>query len=121
MKQQGSICHYFTFMWHPDYRHSTGTTWALFALSQDKQVQSKLREELLTVQTDNPTMDELNSLTYLDYVVREVLRVHCPVPSTIRIAMKDDILPLSKPFVDTRGNVHNGIKSASFCRIGIFC
>ncbi|KAG6856730.1 hypothetical protein H0H87_001330 [Tephrocybe sp. NHM501043] len=89
---------------------STATTWALFALSQDLAVQTKLREELLTVETDSPTMDELNALPYLDMVVRETLRVHAPVPSTIREATQDDILPLNQPFTDRKGVVHEGIR-----------
>ncbi|KAF5386913.1 hypothetical protein D9615_002005 [Tricholomella constricta] len=89
---------------------STGTTWALYALTQDKVVQDKLREELLTVDTDNPTMDELNALPYLDMVVRETMRFHAPVPSTIRTAVKDDILPLNNPFTDRKGVVHDTIR-----------
>jgi len=89
---------------------SIGTTWALFALTQDPEVQTKLRNELLSVPTDNPTMDELNALPYLDCVVRETLRIHAPVPSTVRIAMKDDVLPLNTPFTDKKGNVHHGIR-----------
>jgi len=89
---------------------STGMTWALFALSQDKTVQNKLREELLTVDTETPTMDQLNALPYLDMVIRETMRIHAPVPSTIREAMKDDILPLNKPFTDRKGVVHDGIR-----------
>jgi hypothetical protein len=92
------------------YLVSTGTSWALFSLSQYPHIQSKLRSELLTLQTDNPTMDELSSLTYLDYVVREVLRLHAPIPSSMRVAMKDDVLPVSKPFVDKRGVVQDGIR-----------
>ncbi|KAF8061719.1 cytochrome P450 [Lyophyllum atratum] len=89
---------------------STGTTWALFAISQDKEVQNKLRKELLTLDTDTPTMDELNALPYLDKVVRETMRLHAPVQSTIREAVKDDILPLNKPFTDRKGIVHDFIK-----------
>ncbi|KAG6854181.1 hypothetical protein C0991_009833 [Blastosporella zonata] len=89
---------------------STATTWALFALSQDIPVQTKLREELLAVETDRPTMDELNALPYLDMVVRETLRLHAPVPATIRQATQDDILPLNKPFTDRKGVVHEGIR-----------
>jgi cytochrome P450 len=88
---------------------SSATTWALFALTQDMRVQSKLREELLTVDTDNPTMDQLNALPYLDMVVRETLRVHAPVPSTVRVAVQDDILPLSTPVTDRRGRVHDSV------------
>lgn len=89
---------------------STGTTWALFALTQDLRVQAKLRDELLTVDTDNPTMDKLNALPYLDMVVRETLRVHAPVPSTIRVAVKDDMLPLNTPVTDRTGRVHEFIQ-----------
>ncbi|KAF9009541.1 cytochrome P450 [Cyathus striatus] len=89
---------------------SAGTTWALYALTQRPDVQEKLREELLTVSTENPTMDELNALPYLDAVVRETLRVHAPVPSTIRQVVKDDILPLKTPFIDKKGVNHDGIR-----------
>ena len=55
-------------------------------------------------------MDELNALPYLDMVVREALRLHCPVPSTIREAMADDVIPLNKPFVDKNGVTHDSIQ-----------
>ncbi|KAG5639168.1 hypothetical protein H0H81_006072 [Sphagnurus paluster] len=89
---------------------STGTTWALFALTQNTAAQDKLREELLAVDTDTPTMDELNALPYLDMVVREAMRVHAPVPSTTRQATQDDILPFAKPFTDRKGIVHDFIR-----------
>lgn len=81
------------------------------------EVQRKLREELLSVSTDNPTMDELNALPYLDAVVRETLRIHAPVPSTIRVATKDDIMPLSKPFVNKKGVLQDHIRCALFCSL----
>ena len=40
-------------------------------------------------------MEQIKSLKYLDYVVREGLRLYPPIPSTSRVAMKDDIIPLS--------------------------
>ncbi|KAF8894814.1 cytochrome P450 [Infundibulicybe gibba] len=89
---------------------STGTTWALYALTQNIEVQNKLREELFTVSTDNPTMDELNALPYLDAVVRETMRVHAPVPSTIRVAMKDDVVPLNEPFRGHDGILHDEVR-----------
>ena len=85
-------------------------TWALYALSQNKNIQTKLREELSSLSTDNPSMDDLNGLPYLDAVVRETLRVYSPVPSLIREATKDDCIPLSKAFTDTKGVVRNEIR-----------
>lgn len=91
------------------YSNSTATTWALFALTQNLEAQNKLRNELLAVGTDNPTMDELNALPYLDGVVRETLRVHAPVASTVRIAIQDDVLPLGEPIKDKYGRMMDGI------------
>jgi cytochrome P450 len=85
-------------------------TWALYALTQNKDAQTKLREELSNLSTDNPSMDDLNELPYLDYVVRETLRLHPPVPSVQREAMKDDCIPLSKPFTNKKGVVCNEIR-----------
>ncbi|KAF8191593.1 cytochrome P450 [Mycena galopus ATCC 62051] len=89
---------------------SAGTTWALFALTQNLAAQTRLRNELLTIETDNPTMDALNSLSYLDCVVRETLRLHAPVPSTVRVATQDDIVPLSQPLTDIHGTVHESLR-----------
>ncbi|KAJ7700852.1 cytochrome P450 [Mycena rosella] len=89
---------------------SSATTWALFALTQNVAAQTRLREELLKVETENPTMDELNDLPYLDCVVRETLRIHAPVPSTIRICTQDDVVPLATPFTDVNGTVHETLR-----------
>ncbi|KAJ7274023.1 cytochrome P450 [Mycena rebaudengoi] len=88
---------------------STAITWALYALSRNQSAQTKLREELLTVSTDNPTMEELNALPYLENVVRETLRAHTPLVSTRRMAMVDDVLPLSNPYTDAKGVVHDSL------------
>ncbi|KAJ6457098.1 cytochrome P450, partial [Mycena vitilis] len=89
---------------------STATTWALFALTQNTAAQTRLRNELLAVTTDNPTMDELNALPYLDCVVRETLRLHAPVPATVRVATQDDVVPLARPFTAADGTVHESLK-----------
>lgn len=78
-------------------------------MTQNVEAQNKLRNELLDVGTDNPTMDELNSLPYLDAVVRETLRFHAPVASTMRVATQDDILPLGEPIKDKNGRMMDGI------------
>ncbi|KAM5542224.1 hypothetical protein V8D89_004097 [Ganoderma adspersum] len=84
---------------------STSTTWCLYALCKHPKMQQKLREELLAVPTDTPTMEELNALPYLDLIVRETLRLHAPVTITSRMAMEDDILPLATPVTDKHGKV----------------
>jgi len=89
---------------------SVTLTWALYSLTQNKHIQTKLRQELSQISTDNPTMDDLNGLPYLDAVVRETLRLYSPAFNIIRVATKDDCIPLSKPFTDRKGIVHNEIR-----------
>lgn len=73
---------------------STAITWTLFGLSVNLQAQRKLREELLTLNTDSPTMDDFKTLKYLDMVVREALRLWSPISSSKRVAVKDVLIPL---------------------------
>ncbi|KAF7305327.1 hypothetical protein HMN09_00784500 [Mycena chlorophos] len=87
---------------------STATAWAMHALSLHPSVQQTLREELLSLGTDNPTMDELNALPYLEKVVREVMRRHSPVVWIQRTAFANDVLPLSKPIVGRDGKEYYG-------------
>lgn len=69
---------------------SAGTTWALHALSLHESVQSRLRKELLDAGIgpgmEAPTFDVIESLHYLNNVVKEVLRFYPPVPMTRREA-----------------------------------
>ncbi|KAF8452196.1 cytochrome P450 [Boletus edulis BED1] len=88
---------------------SSAVTWALYAMTQAPEVQTKLRDELLSAETDAPSMDELMALPYLDAVLRETLRVHPPVPNTSRLAMKDEVLPVEKPYTDRFGVVRDTI------------
>ncbi|KAI0701865.1 cytochrome P450 [Cytidiella melzeri] len=89
---------------------STATTWALFSLTQNPDVQRKLRDELLAVPTQNPTMEQLQALPYLDMVVKEVLRHHSPVPTSFRVATKDDVIPCSAPYTDRVGKQRDYIR-----------
>ena len=86
--------------------------WVFYALSQNKEVQTKLRQEVSDVPTENPTMDDLNELPYLDAVVRETLRRYPPLSVVARAADKDDFIALSKPFTDRKGNIQHGIRFA---------
>ncbi|KAJ7088821.1 cytochrome P450 [Mycena belliarum] len=98
---------------------STALTWALFALTQNLKAQTRLREQLLSVDTETPTLEELNSLPYLECVVRETLRLYAPVPSTERVALVDDIIPLAQPHTDMHGKIHDTIRIAKNTVISI--
>ncbi|KAJ7624535.1 cytochrome P450 [Roridomyces roridus] len=100
---------------------STATAWALYALARAPDVQDKLRNELSAMGTDNPSLDALNSLPYLEKFVREVMRVHAPVAFTSRMVMQDDVIPLGRPYTDTRGVSHSSIpvRKGLFIRIPV--
>lgn len=97
---------------------SNVTAWALYSLSIEHHVQTRLREECLSIPTDYPTMDDLNDLPYLDSVVRETLRLHPPLNSTMREATKEDIIPLSKPYMDVHGRLHDYVQCVKMCTRG---
>lgn len=79
-------------------------TWAIFGLCEHPEFQTRLREEISPF-TGMPSYDELNSLPFLDAVVRETLRMYPPFPAVVRVASKDTVLPLSSeaPITDAKG------------------
>ncbi|KAI0353766.1 cytochrome P450 [Trametes cingulata] len=99
-----------TFMVAGHETTSDATAWCLYALTQAPSVQSKLRDELSKVDTDSPSMDELMALPYLDMVVRETLRLHAPVTSTVRVATQHDVIPLDAPFTGRDGVQHHSLE-----------
>ena len=57
-----------------------------------------------------PSADTLNALPLLDSVVRETLRLHAAIHTTLRVAMHDNVIPLAKPWVDKCGVSHDSIQ-----------
>ncbi|CAK5282709.1 unnamed protein product [Mycena citricolor] len=100
---------------------SLALAWAVHALSHNQTVQDKLRQELLSLSTDTPTMDELDAFPFLENVLRETMRLYAPAVSAQRAAMADDVLPLDKPYVDRNGVKHDTlpIRKGQVCTISI--
>ncbi|KAF8065386.1 cytochrome P450 [Lyophyllum atratum] len=109
MSDEEVLAQIYTFIVAGHETTSLATTWALHALTQDKAVQDRLRVELLSVDAENPTMDQLNALPYLDMVVRETMRIHAPIAAMIRTAVTDDVLPLNTPITDRKGVIHDAL------------
>ncbi|KAL4064491.1 cytochrome P450 [Scleroderma yunnanense] len=98
---------------------SISLTWALLELARNPNIQSKLRKELIAFGVD-PTYDQLNnSLPYLDAVVHETLRLHPPLPEFTRVAIKDDVIPVSESVRTKSGDFVDSIAIARGTQITI--
>ncbi|KAJ1304609.1 hypothetical protein OPQ81_005751 [Rhizoctonia solani] len=107
---------------------SMAIQWALWELTRYPSIQTRLRAELAPLaaslrdfapnnasETSNAYADltgelrdltaRLDALPYLEKFVREVLRFHPSVHSTLRVAMQDDIIPVSEPVRNENGEM----------------
>ncbi|KAF7870088.1 uncharacterized protein EAF02_009278 [Botrytis sinoallii] len=66
---------------------------AIFHLCRNPEMWKKLRSEILS-EGDKPfTFESLKNLHYLQYIIKETLRLHPVAPTDTRIALQDTILP----------------------------
>jgi len=92
---------------------SISLTWALIELAKHPETQDKLRKNLARFSGTDPTWDQLVSeLPYLDATVHEVLRLHPPVPETLREAAHDDVIPLGTPVITPSGETISSVAIA---------
>ncbi len=71
----------------------TVVAWFIYFISKHPRVQTKLKIELGDNKHNRMTAEEIESLTYLDCVLREVFRFLPPVAGTTRTLTVDDKLP----------------------------
>ncbi|KAK9324057.1 cytochrome P450 [Lipomyces orientalis] len=90
---QGMMDQLLTFLVAGHETTASAATLALYHLSLHQDIQDKLREELHTQFPGGydsiKTYDDIESLKYLNNVVREVLRFQPPVVGTLRMAKED--------------------------------
>jgi hypothetical protein len=109
MSLEEILCQISTFIAAGHETTSSALTWCLYALSQSPHSQNRLRAELLSLPApshqDQMTLaDKVQQLPYLDWVVRETLRVHSPITTTMRVVGKVcDEIPVRTPFLDGMG------------------
>jgi cytochrome P450 len=134
LSKQEVLCQISTFIAAGHETTSNALSWTLYALARDPRVQEKLRAELRSIPlpaNSTPTSptplsnapldpplpslspsltDDIRALPYLDSVVRESLRLHAPITSTMRVCAADDVIPVAEPFVDKHGQVRAEIQ-----------
>jgi len=94
-----------TFLFAGSDTTSLAISWCIHILAQKQDLQQRLRDELIGVahgMSDDAFATaefytELDQLPYLENVCREILRLIPPVHSSIRVALKDDTIPISSP------------------------
>ncbi|KAJ6582930.1 cytochrome P450 [Mycena vulgaris] len=69
-------------------------TFTLWELARQPAIQDRLRKEIL-VHGRDLSYENIQKLEFLDAVVKEGLRLHPASPQTERVALRDDIIPLS--------------------------
>ena len=76
---------------------TTGTVlvWFIYLMSKYPRIQAKIKTELSDKTQHRLTIDQIDSLIYLDCVIQEVLRFVPPVVGTTRTLTMDDRLPES--------------------------
>jgi len=113
-----------TFLFAGTDTTSVGLTWTLYLLALNPDLQTRLRNELLsivpTVSIPKLTEEEIHSLfssisnlSYFNNVIRESLRLVPPVHSFFRVATKDDQVPTMYPVHDRHGNIIEGKRSVT--------
>ncbi|KAI0477935.1 cytochrome P450 [Xylariaceae sp. FL0804] len=66
-----------------------------FCVAKYSVVQDRLRAEISETLGDNlPTYENVKNMKYLNWVIKEVLRLYPPVPQNLRVANKDTALPV---------------------------
>ncbi len=74
---------------------AAAVAWFIHLISKHPRVQTKIKAELAKHTQHNLSMDQLDSLIYLDCVLQEVLRFVPPSTATTRTLTTDDQLPQS--------------------------
>lgn len=82
---------------------STVMAFTLYELALNPEIQTKLRQEILDTLNENDgkiTYDMINSMTYMDMVVSEALRMYPPLGFLDRVANNDYKLPDSNLVIE---------------------
>ncbi|KAJ8469955.1 hypothetical protein ONZ45_g16713 [Pleurotus djamor] len=79
----------------------------LYELARSPTDQARLRQELL--ERGLALYNDIDKLPYLDAVVKEGFRLHPASPITERVALADDVIPLSEPIQAQDGTLFESL------------
>lgn len=100
---------------------STLLSWACYLISQYPSVEQKLLEEIDSVLSADhnvpPTMQQVSQLKYLDWIIKETLRLYPPVPALAKGLTKQFAFEYADP--ENPGKTKRGLTDPSCNRIAI--
>jgi cytochrome P450 len=87
---------------------ATALNWIVNTITRNQAIQKRLRDEIVgrLGATGPLNYEGVQSLEYLDAVVRETLRLWPPAPFLFREAVEDTVIPLSKPLPNGDTAIH---------------
>jgi cytochrome P450 family 20 subfamily A len=92
--------------------HTTGNllTWILYYLAKDQNVQQRLFDELVqTYDTEFPSFEQIDQMSYLSNIINESLRLSVLAPWAARVSTNDEIvicghmIPVGTPIIQALG------------------
>ncbi|KAI0719202.1 cytochrome P450 [Fomitopsis betulina] len=106
---------------------SAGTLTMLFwELAKDVSYQQKMREEIATVRAHvvargdvDFSVADLESMVHVNAAIKEIMRLHPVVYLIVRVADKDDVIPLSRPITTATGEIITEIPVAQGQHISV--
>ena len=82
-----------TFMFEGHDTTASAVSWTLYRLGRNPDVQKKLHDEIDKIaQRDGDLIGKIKDCKYLDYVMKEGLRMHSPVPLFARVLSEDVVI-----------------------------
>ncbi|KAL0954104.1 hypothetical protein HGRIS_005250 [Hohenbuehelia grisea] len=83
------------------------TTWLLYELSRHPEDQTKIREEILALRKRTGrkefTIADMEALEFTNACLKETLRLYPIVATLFRCSDRDDVIPLSTPVTNEKG------------------
>jgi cytochrome P450 len=91
---------------------ASSLTWLLYELSKHPEDQQRIRDEIKAARAnveargDNDLLpSDFNNMDFTNAVIKEGLRLHPIVPTLLRKADSDDVIPLSQPIETKSGKI----------------
>ena len=81
-----------TFMFEGHDTTASALSWTLYLIGRHPEVQKKLHTEIDNAPVSENVLDKIRNIKYLEYVLKESLRLYPPVPFYARVLDKDTLI-----------------------------